>query len=257
MTYIKVVEKNEQKKENMSTNKVNILAIGAHPDDVELGCAGTLLAHHAKGLRSAIVDLTRGELGTRGSVDERKAEAANAAKILGVTQRINLEFRDGFFANDEEHQREVIKAIRYFQPDIILCNAVYDRHPDHGRAAALVREAAFLSGLSKIKTQWESHTQEPHRPKAVYHYIQALDVKADFAVDISSFFDTKMEAIRAFTSQFYDPNSKEANTFISSPEFLDFVQARASNFGTQIGVRYAEGFSANRLIGTESLLSLL
>lgn len=241
----------------MSSNKVNILAIGAHPDDVELGCAGTLLAHHAKGLKTAIVDLTQGELGTRGSVEQRKIEAGNSAKILGVTERINLEFRDGFFKNDEEHQREVIKAIRYFQPEIILCNAVYDRHPDHGRAASLIRESAFLSGLSKIKTQWESHTQEPYRPKAVYNYIQALDVKADFAVDISAFFDTKMKAIRAFTSQFYDPNSTEKNTFISTPEFLDFVEARAVNFGTQIGVKYAEGFSVNRLIGTENLFSLL
>lgn len=241
----------------MTTNKVHILAIGAHPDDVELGCAGTLLAHHAKGSSSAIVDLTQGELGTRGSVEQRKIEAANSAKILGVADRINLEFRDGFFVNDEEHQREVIKAIRYFQPEIILCNAVYDRHPDHGRAAALVREAAFLSGLAKVKTQWESHTQEPHRPKAVYHYIQAVDVKADFSVDISDYFDQKMQAIKAFETQFYNPDSDEPATFISTSEFLDFVKARAVNFGTQIGVKYAEGFSTNRLIGTENLFSLL
>ncbi len=151
----------------------------------------------------------------------------------------------------------MIKAIRYFQPEIILCNAIFDRHPDHGRAANLVRESAFLAGLAKVKTQWESHTQEPHRPKVVYHYIQAIDVKADFAVDISAFFEQKMASIKAFTSQFYDPNSKEKNTFISSLEFLDFVQARAVNFGTQIGVKYAEGFSVNRLIGTDNLFSLM
>lgn len=241
----------------MNTRKVNILAIGAHPDDVELSCSGTLLAHIAQGYTAAVVDLTHGELGTRGDATTRLAEANAAATILGVAHRINLGFKDGFFQNDEWHQRELIKAIRYFQPDIILANAVYDRHPDHGRAAQLIRDAAFLSGLPKVETNWEEQPQAAHRPKALYHYIQSLDAKADFAIDISSYIDKKMESIYAYKSQFFDPNSKEQNTFISSPEFLEFVKARASNFGVPIGVRYAEGFTANKLIGVDSLFSLI
>jgi bacillithiol biosynthesis deacetylase BshB1 len=241
----------------MSTHKVNILAIGAHPDDVELSCSGTLLAHIAKGHTAAIVDLTHGELGTRGDATTRLAEANAAAAILGVSHRINLGFKDGFFHNDEWHQRELIKAIRHFQPDIILANAVYDRHPDHGRAAQLIRDAAFLSGLSKVETVWEEKAQLAHRPKALYHYIQSLDAKADFAIDITAFMEKKMESIYAYKSQFFDANSTEQNTFISSPEFLEFVKARASNFGVPIGVRYAEGFTANKLIGVNSLFSLI
>ena len=241
----------------MSTHKVDILAIGAHPDDVELSCSGTLLAHIAKEHTAAIVDLTHGELGTRGDATTRLAEANAAAAILGVSHRINLGFKDGFFQNDEWHQRELIKAIRHFQPDIILANAVYDRHPDHGRAAQLIRDAAFLSGLSKVETVWEGQVQNAHRPKAVYHYIQSLDAKADFAIDITAFMEKKMESIYAYKSQFFDANSTEQNTFISSPEFLEFVKSRASNLGVPIGVRYAEGFTANKLIGVNSLFSLV
>lgn len=240
----------------MNAIKVNVLAIGAHPDDVELSCAGTLMAHIAKGHTAAIVDLTQGELGTRGDATTRLAEANAAAAILGVNHRINLGFKDGFFQNDEWHQRELIKAIRHFQPDIILANAVYDRHPDHGRAALLIRDAAFLAGLSKVQTEWEGVEQAAHRPKALYHYIQSLDAKADFVIDISAYMDKKMESIYAYKSQFFDPNSKEQNTFISSPEFLEFVKSRASNFGLPIGVRYAEGFTANKVIGVDSLFSL-
>lgn len=240
----------------MTTKKVNILAIGAHPDDVELSCAGTLMAHIAQGHTAAIVDLTNGELGTRGDAVTRLAEAKAAANILGVEHRVNLGFRDGFFQNDEWHQREVIKAIRLYQPDIILANAVYDRHPDHGRAALLIRDAAFLTGLPKIETKWDGEVQTAHRPKALYHYIQSLDAKADFLIDISAYMDKKMESILAYKSQFFDPNSKAQNTFISSPEFLEFVKSRASNFGVPIGVRYAEGFTANKLIGVNSLFSL-
>ncbi|MBL7800887.1 MAG: bacillithiol biosynthesis deacetylase BshB1 [Chitinophagales bacterium] len=241
----------------MQSTKVNILAIGAHPDDVELSCSGTILAHIAQGYTAAIVDLTHGELGTRGDATTRLAEAKSAAAILGVAHRINLGFKDGFFQNDEWHQRELIKAIRHFQPDIVLANAVYDRHPDHGRAAQLIRDAAFLAGLPKVQTQWEGEEQVAHRPKALYHYIQSLDAKADFAVDISAYMDKKMESIYAYASQFFDPNSTEKNTFISSPEFLEFVKARASNFGVPIGVRYAEGFTANKLIGVNNLFSLI
>jgi N-acetylglucosamine malate deacetylase 1 len=237
----------------MATNKVNILAFGAHPDDVELGCAGTILAQQVKGNTTAIVDLTQGELGTRGTIESRKTEANAAAKILGISERLNLAFKDGFFENDEWHQREVIKTIRYFKPDIILCNATFDRHPDHARAAELVRDAAFLSGLQKIKTQWDGHTQEAHRPKAVYHYIQAIDTHAQFAIDITPYFDLKMKSVMAYTSQFYNPESDEPNTFISSEAFLEYVKARAISYGVPIGVKYAEGFTASRYLGVNDL----
>ena len=233
--------------------KLDILAFGAHPDDVELGCAGTILAQKAKGNTAAIADFTQGELGTRGTIESRKKEADAAAAILGIKERINLSFRDGFFENDEWHQREVIKVIRYFQPDIILCNAIFDRHPDHGRASELVKNAAFLSGLPKIKTQWEGHTQEAYRPKAVYHYIQAYETHANFAVDITDYFDLKMKSVLAYSSQFYNPESDEPNTFISSEAFLEYVKARAVAYGVPIGVKYAEGFTAARYLGVNDL----
>lgn len=238
------------------TLPVDILAFGAHPDDVELGCSGTLLSHIAKGKTAAIVDLTEGELGTRGTVEDRRAEAADAARILGINDRKNLGFKDGFFVNDEWHQREIIKMIRYYRPRIVLCNAPFDRHPDHGRGGQLVKEAAFLAGLEKIKTQWDGQTQEAHRPAAVYQYVQAIDTHPDFVVDISEYIDKKMESVLAYKSQFFNPSSDEPATFISSNSFLSFVKARAEHFGVPAGVRYAEGFHASRFIGVKDLDSL-
>jgi N-acetylglucosamine malate deacetylase 1 len=237
--------------------KIDILAIGSHPDDVELGCAGTLLKHIEKGSKAAIIDLTKGELGTRGSVELRAEEVSNSSKILGIQARTNLGFADGFFRNDKEHQLELIKLIRHFQPEVVLANARSDRHPDHGRAAELVYDACFLSGLAKIETSYNGQLQKSHRPRALYNYIQALHEDPDFVVDISAQFDKKLEAILAFKSQFYNPESEEPETFISTPQFLEFVKARAIHFGVPIGVRYAEGFHVNRTIGVSNLLELL
>ena len=241
----------------MAEQKVDILAFGAHPDDVELGCGGTLLVHLEKGKKAAIVDLTYGELGTRGTVEKRKDEAAAAAAILGVTARENLGLADGFFANDKEHQMEVIKMIRKYRPSIVLVNALKDRHPDHGRAAALVAEASFLAGLEKIKTELKGETQQAFRPKALYHYMQFIVADPDITVDISSCYDKKMEAVVAHRSQFYDPYSKESETLISSPEFLKMIEARALAAGMQIGVKYGEGFIASRSLGTDNLFGLI
>ncbi len=238
--------------------KLDLLALGVHPDDVELGCGGTILSHIEMGHKVGIVDLTHGELGSRGSGPLRLQEAEAAGKILGVTARENLGLADGFFENNKESQLKVIQAIRKYQPDIILCNAPNDRHPDHGRAAKLVADAAFLSGLLRIETLDEHGKPQIHwRPKVVYHYIQALFIKPDLVVDISSHMDKKMESVLAYRSQFYDPNSTEANTFISSPEFLDMVKARSIEFGTIIGAQYGEGFIANRYVGVKSLFDLM
>jgi len=233
--------------------KLDILAIGAHPDDVELGCGGTILSHISQGLKVGILDLTRGELGTRGSAEERHAEAAAAAKILGVSVRENAGFADGFFVNDKAHQLELIKFIRKYQPDIILTNAIHDRHPDHARSAQLTEDAVFLSGLSKVETRLDGELQKAFRPAAVYHYIQALDIAPDLAVDISPFYDKKEEAIRAYKTQFHNPDSKESLTFISTPEFMEFVRARAMHFAVPIGVRFAEGYTGKRHIGVNNL----
>ena len=237
--------------------KLDILAIGVHPDDVELGCAGTLMKHIDQGYTVGILDLTRGELGTRGTIATRKKEALDASKIMGVKVRENLGFRDGFFVNDEKHQRELIKVIRKYQPSIVISNAKYDRHPDHGRSAQLTYDACFLSGLSKVETSLNGKKQQAYRPKALYHYIQAIHTEPHFVVDITNYFDRKLEAIHAYKTQFYDPKSKEKNTFISSPEFLEFVRARASHFGVPIGVRYAEAFTVNRIPGVNDIVSLL
>lgn len=237
--------------------KLDILAIGVHPDDVELGCAGTLMKHIDQGYTVGIVDLTKGELGTRGTIATRKKEALDASKIMGVKVRENLGFKDGFFINDEKHQRELIKVIRKYQPSIVISNAKFDRHPDHGRSAQLTYDACFLSGLSKVETRLKGKKQQAHRPKALYHYIQAIHTEPHFVVDITNYFDRKLEAIHAYKTQFYDPKSKEKNTFISSPEFLEFVRARASHFGVPIGVRYAEGFTVNRIPGVNDIVSLL
>jgi N-acetylglucosamine malate deacetylase 1 len=238
--------------------KLNLLAIGVHPDDVELGCGGTILSHLQLGHKVGVVDLTQGELGSRGSGQIRLKEAEVAGKVLGIHARENLGLADGFFENNKESQLTVIRAIRKYQPDIILCNAPNDRHPDHGRAAKLVADAAFLSGLSRIETLDDAgKPQQYWRPKVVYHYIQALFIKPDLVVDITGHMDKKMESVLAYRSQFYNPNSQEPDTFISSPEFLDMVKSRAIEFGTIIGAQYGEGFIANRYIGVKDLTQLM
>lgn len=237
--------------------KVDILAFGVHPDDVELGCSGTLLKHMAQGYKVGIIDLTKGELGTRGTAQTRAQEVKDSSKILGIAVRENLGFADGFFVNDKEHQLEVVKIIRKYQPKVVFANAKYDRHPDHGRSAELVRDACFLAGLPKVPTKLKGEKQVAFRPKSVFHYIQAIHSEPDFVVDITPFFEQKVKAIRAFKTQFYDPKSKEPATFISSPEFLEFVKARAIHFGVPAGVQYAEGFQVNRIPGIEDVVKLL
>lgn len=239
--------------------KLNLLAVGVHPDDVELGCGGTILSHIEKGYTVGILDLTQGELGSRGSAAIRLQEADAAAQILGVHVRENLGLADGFFENNQETQLAVIRAIRKYQPDIIICNAPNDRHPDHGRSSKLVADAAFLSGLVRIETTDDAGNAQPHwRPRVVYHYIQALYIKPDFVVDVSKHLDKKMESVLAYKSQFFNPASdqKQPDTFISSPQFLEMVRARGIEFGTIIGAHYAEGFIANRHIGVSNLFDL-
>lgn len=233
-------------------NKLDILAFGVHPDDVELGCSGTILAAIAEGKKVGIVDLTRGELGTRGSAEIRKVEAANAAKVLGVNTRENIGLADGFFQNDEFHQRKVIEVIRKYQPEILLCNAPEDRHPDHGRSAKLVSDAAFLSGLRRIETVVEGVPQEAWRPKYVFHYLQDRFLAPDFVVDISEHIDKKIESVLQYTTQFFNPDLGEPETYISSPEFLETVKARAMMLGKRVGVRFAEGYITEKTIGVKS-----
>ena len=237
--------------------KLDILAFGAHPDDVELGCAGTLLGAIAEGKKVGVIDLTKGELGTRGSISQRLSEAQLASEVMGLTIRENLEMADGFFINNKEHQLIIIETIRRFQPSIIFCNAPEDRHPDHGRAASLVAEAAFLSGLKKIQTIHNGVAQEAWRPTQVFHYIQSRNLTPNFVVDISKHIEKKMEAILAHSSQFYDPKSNEPDTFISSAAFLEFVKGRAKELGQQIGVQYAEGFITHKILGINSLDAII
>lgn len=237
--------------------KLDILAIGAHPDDVELGCSGTLMKHIDKKYKVGILDLTKGELGTRGNAKTRLKEVEAASKILGVHARHNLGFEDGFFQNDKEHQLELIKFIRLYQPSVVLTNAIHDRHPDHARAAQLTYEACFLAGLPKIETKLKGEKQKAFRPKALYHYIQALHIEPHFVVDITNYFDRKLQSIHAYKSQFYNPDSNEPKTFISSPQFLEFVKARAIHFGMPIGAKYAEAFTVNRTIGVDDIVELL
>lgn len=232
--------------------KLDILAFGVHPDDVELGCAGTLLASQAIGKKTGIIDLTRGELGTRGTAETRKQEAADAAKVLGITVRENLEMADGFFEHNEANLRKVITAIRKYQPEIILCNAIEDRHPDHGRSAALVQDAAFLSGLRKIETSVDGIPQQEWRPKYVFHYIQDRYLAPDFVFDITAYFDKKIESILCYKTQFHNPELNEPQTYISSPEFLESVKGRSLMLGKRIGVKYAEGFLTKKTIGINS-----
>jgi bacillithiol biosynthesis deacetylase BshB1 len=237
--------------------KLDLLVFGAHPDDVELSCSGTLLVEKMKGKKIGIADLTRGELGTRGTAETRKQEAIDAAAIMQIDIRENLEMADGFFRNDEEHQRKIITTIRNYQPEIVLCNAPADRHPDHGRAADLVYTAAFLSGLLKIETKENSSLQNPWRPKYVFNYIQDRYFNPDFVVDITNVFDKKIEAIKAYKTQFYNPESKEPQTYISSPEFLESIIYRSKMFGKLIGVKYAEGFISKKMIGIQSFDALI
>lgn len=236
--------------------KIDILAIGVHPDDVELSCSGTLAKEIKHGKTAGILDLTKGELGTRGNAELRTKEANDAAAVIGVKFRTQLDFKDGFFENNETHQRQIIEMIRLYRPDIVLCNAISDRHPDHGRSAKLAADACFYSGLAKIETSHQGQKQAPWRPKAVYHYIQDHYIHPDFVIDISDYMALKHKAIMSFSSQFYDPNSKEPVTPISSKEFLDFLNSKMSIWGRAIGVPYAEGFTVSRYPGVNSLFDL-
>lgn len=237
--------------------KVDILVFGAHPDDAELSCSGTIAKHVAAGKKVGIVDLTRGELGTRGTPELRKKESDRSSKILGISFRDNLGFKDGFFTHDTEHQLAIISKIREYRPEIVLANSIIDRHPDHGRAAKLVADACYYSGLKKVNTKIGNKKQVEWRPKAVYHYIQDYSSEPDFVVDISDFFDVKEKAILCFSSQFYDPNNSEPDTPISSKDFLKFVRARAIHFARPIGTQFAEGFKVNRSIGVNDLFTLI
>ena len=237
--------------------KLDILVFAVHPDDAELGCAGTIMAQVALGYKVGILDLTHGELGTRGTPEIRLAEAEAAGKIMGLATRQNAGMRDGFLKNDEQHQLQLISYIRRFQPDVVLANAPEDRHPDHGRAAALQVDACFLAGLRMIETyETDGTLQAAWRPKKLFHYIQDRYLKPDFVMDISAHWAQKLEAIRAFKSQFFDPNSSEPNSYISSPEFMDFLSARAQEMGHTIGVKYGEGFIKNQQLAVRNLLEI-
>lgn len=228
--------------------KVDILAIGAHPDDVELGCGGTLAKLISEGKTVAVVDLTQGELGTRGTNITRAEEAAEASQILGISARENLKMKDGFILNTEEYQMQIVKMIRKYQPEIVLANAIEDRHPDHAKASKLVSDACFLSGLIKIETQLDGENQKQWRPKQVFHYIQWKNITPDFVVDISDFMEKKIEACLAYKTQFYDPNSKEPMTPIATKDFLESLTYRAQDLGRLSGVAYAEGFTSEKLL---------
>lgn len=236
--------------------KLDILVLAAHPDDAELGCGGTIAKHVSLGLKVGIVDFTKGELGTRGTPESREKEAIDSGVILGLSARENLGLKDGFFGNDRENQMAVIQAIRKYKPEIVLANAIYDRHPDHGKGSELAYDSCFLAGLAKIETSDSGVAQTPWRPKAVYHYIQSQLIEPDFVIDISDFWEQKMKAVRAFRTQFYDPTSKEPDTYISNPGFLKLLESRANEFGHAIGTNYGEGFTVRRIIGVKSLFDV-
>ena len=236
--------------------KIDILAFGAHPDDVELSAAGTLLKHKAAGKTIGIIDLTQGELGSRGTIATRYEEAGDSGHILGLTARVNLKMADGFFTHSEENLRLIVEQIRRFQPEIVLANAFSDRHPDHGKGSKIVSDACFLAGLVKVETTWEGEVQQIHRPKAVYHYIQDRMMEPDFIVDVTEFVPQKFEAIKAFKTQLWDPESKEPQTPISGEEFFQYLEGRMTGFGRTIGVKYAEGFCVERTPGVNSLFDL-
>lgn len=232
--------------------KVDILAIGAHPDDVELGCGGTIAKMISEGKTVAIIDLTKGELGTRGTDETRKEEAANAAKILGISARENLEMKDGFLQNTEEYQMRIVKMIRKYKPEIVFANAMDDRHPDHAKGAKLVSDACFLSGLVKIETELQGEQQEAWRPKHVFHFIQWKEIEPDFVIDISEFMDKKIESCMAYKTQFYDPNSEEPVTPIATKDFLESLTYRAQNLGRLSGCNYAEGFTSEKMLALKN-----
>lgn len=236
--------------------KLDLLVFAVHPDDAELGCSGTIIKHVAQGKKVGIVDFTEGELGTRGTAETRKAEAAASSKIMGIHARENIGIRDGFFKNDEEHQLKVIKMVRKYQPEIILTNALYDRHPDHGRASELANDAIFLSGLRRIETTLDGVAQQSWRPRLVLQYIQDTYIKPDIIIDISDQMEQKIEAIRAFKTQFDSPDENEPQTYISTPAFLQAVIARAREMGKNIGAEYGEGFTSRKLLGVDSLFEL-
>lgn len=237
--------------------KLDILVLAVHPDDAELGCSGTIAKHIALGKKVGIIDFTRGELGTRGTAETRDEEAADSAKILGIHARENLRFRDGFFKNDEEHQLEVIKMIRKYQPEIILTNALHDRHPDHGRAGDLANDACFLSGLPKINTELDGVPQQAWRPRLQLQYIQDRYIKPDVIIDITPYIETKLASIKAFKTQFFNPELDGPDTYISSPDFFESVIGRSREFGKSIGTTYAEGFTCRKLLGVNSLFDLI
>jgi len=237
--------------------KLHILAIGAHPDDVELGCTGTLINHIKKGQKAGVLDLTQGDLGSRGTIESRFEEANASAKVMGLSMRENLKMADGFFKNDREHLLQIIAVLRRYQPEIVLANALADRHPDHGRAGRLIADACFFSGLRKIETDWEGEPQQPWRPKKVFHYIQDRFEEPDFVVDISDSYEQKMEAIKCFKTQFFNDDSGDPQTYISAPGFLDKISNRASQLGHRIGVKYGEGFKLESALGVNDLDSFI
>jgi len=237
--------------------KLDILVMAAHPDDAELGAGGIILAHVAMGKKVGVVDFTEGELGTRGTAETRKIEAENASKILMLSARENLKLADGFFKNDKESQLKLIAVIRKYQPEIVIANAVTDRHIDHGKGSDLASDACFLSGLRKIETYLDGEKQEIWRPKVVYHYIQDRYITPDFIFDITPYWDKKMEAIKAFNTQFHNPNLNEPQTTLSSPDFIHFLEGRARDLGRTIGTTFGEGFTIERQIGIKNLFDLL
>lgn len=242
---------------NSENLKLDILALASHPDDTELCIGGILAKHAAMGQNVGVVDFTRGEMGTRGTAETRDLEAAEAAEILGLKIRENLGFKDALFKNDDEHRMEVIKVLRKYRPDILLINAFHDRHPDHGRAFQLSSDACFMAGLNKLETTLNGKLQEAWRPKVVYSYIQSRFIEPDIIVDVTEFWETKMKAVRAFKTQFHDPESKDPETFLSSPGFMKLIEGRAAEFGQAIGVEYGEGLNVQRWTGVKHLTDLL
>lgn len=244
----------------MKLHDLDILAIGAHPDDIELSCAGTLAKEISKGKKVGILDLTRGELGSRGSAEIRDREAADAAKVLGITIRENLAYDDGFFENGRENQLGIVQKIRKYRPDIVICNAIEDRHPDHARASELTSRSCFLAGLPKIETELDGKSQEAWRPRLVLHYIQWKDLTPDIVVDISGFIDQKIDSVKAYRSQFYnedDNGNEEPATPISSQNFFESIRYRAANLGRLIGTEHAEGFTVERPVAVDSVFDLI
>lgn len=236
--------------------KLDILAFAAHPDDAEISAAGTLLRYISEGKSAGIIDLTQGELGTRGTVQTRYAEAETAAKLLGLAARENLRIKDGFFEHTEENKRLIIQQIRRFQPEIVLANSILDRHPDHARAAKLVTDACYLSGLRKIETEWEGKQQDDFRPRLVLNYIQDYYIEPNFVIDVTEFMDKKIEVIKAYRTQFYNPESTEPSTPISGEDFFDFLKGRMMSVGRPAGMKYAEGFTIDRIVGVRDLFDL-